>query len=188
VLVVPRRLDPKNGVDILVRALPLLRKSHPQLRVLLVGDGEQRPLLESLATSLGVREHLVFCGSQPRQLMPLHLQLADLALLPSRAEAVSLAGLEAMACGLPVVGSRVGGIPEFVIDGQTGALFTVEAHEELAARVLELLALAPADRAALGGRARNFVDARFSWREAAAATSAYYSLACDEFRAGLYRS
>lgn len=182
VVVVPRRLDPKNGVDILVRAVDVARDRLPRLKVLLVGDGEQRPELEALAAQLGITERILFCGSQPRLAMPAHLRLADVAALPSRAEAVSLAGLEAMACGLPVLGSRVGGIPEFVHDGRNGRLFPVEDHERLGDILVETFADSAALKA-MGIQARQDVTDNFSWRVCAQRTVRVYEQAIARFRA-----
>ncbi len=173
VVVVPRRLDPKNGVDVLVRAVADVKEALPQLKVLLVGDGEQKPELVALSNKLGVRDRVIFCGSQPRLAMPPHLRLADLAALPSRAEAVSLAGLEAMACGLPVVGSRVGGIPEFVFDGANGKLFPVENHRRLGEILVEMFSKR-ASILEMGLRARESVTENFSWIRCAARTVQAY--------------
>lgn len=173
VVVVPRRLDPKNGVDILVRAVAEVQNTLPRLKVLLVGDGEQKPELLALSEKLGVRDRVIFCGSQPRVAMPPHLRLADVAALPSRAEAVSLAGLEAMACALPVIGSRVGGIPEFVFDGDNGRLFPVEDHRRLGEILEETFANA-SSIAEMGLRARESVTENFSWIRCAARTVQAY--------------
>jgi len=177
VLVIPRRLDPKNGVDVLVGALPHLLSKHPDTKTLLIGDGPERARLEALADSLGVRDRLVFCGSQPRHLMPAHLRLGEIAVLPSRKEAISLAGLEAMACGLPVAGSRVGGIPEFVSDPATGRLVPPDDPPALAAALASLLDLPYETLRATGERARQSVAERFSWDAAAAKTVACYRAA-----------
>ena len=174
VIVVPRRLDPKNGVDILVRALAIAIETRPKLKLVLVGDGEQRPLLEELIEQLDLSEHVIFCGSQPRSLMPAHLRLASCSALPSRAEAVSLAGLEAMSCCLPVLGSNVGGIPEFVKEDETGFLFTKEDHRMLADKIVHFFGLPDSEKERLSTNARAFVSANFSWKSAAKQTIDVY--------------
>lgn len=176
VLIAPRRLDPKNGIDVLIRALPSVTRAIPRLKLLLVGDGNQRAQLVALVNELGVQPQVVFCGSRQRQEMTAHLRLAQVAVVPSRAEAVSLAGLEAMAVGLPVVGSRVGGIPEFVRDGENGLLVRAEDPAALADALIRLLkddALCKT----LGTRARASVDEGFSWRAAAQRTLEVYAAA-----------
>jgi glycosyltransferase involved in cell wall biosynthesis len=177
VLVVPRRLDPKNGVDVLIRALPAVLKSHSQLRVLLIGDGSERTFIENLARELGVYACLVFAGSQTRFDMPRFLCLGEVMILPSRKEAVSLAGLEAMACGLPVIGSAVGGIPQFVEPGVNGDLFPSENHEQLAACILKWLNAPAEERKQIAEQARASVIARYTWLQAAQKTIAVYQKA-----------
>jgi glycosyltransferase involved in cell wall biosynthesis len=176
VIAVPRRLDPKNGVDVLIRALPSVASAIPNVKVLLIGDGVQRAELEALVAELGLTRLVVFCGTQPRAEMVRHLRLGHVATLPSRAEAVSLAGLEAMAVGLPVVGSRVGGIPEFVTDGENGALVPVDDPLALSRALAALLADAQL-RKNLGRRARAGVQDRFSWRGTALQTLDVYAAA-----------
>lgn len=176
VVIAPRRLDPKNGIDVLVRALPALRAEVPNVKVLLVGDGPQRPLLERVVSELGVERSVVFCGSQPRAAMQAHLRLGHVCALPSRAEAVSLAGLEAMAVGLPVVGSRVGGIPEFVRESETGSLVEVDDPAALASALARVLR-DESFRNSLGRAARSMVEQSFSWRATAEQTLEVYRAA-----------
>jgi glycosyltransferase involved in cell wall biosynthesis len=176
VLVVPRRFDHKNGVDVLLRAIPEVVRVIPQLKLLLVGDGPEREALETLVREQGIGASVVFCGSQPRDRMVRHLQLAEIAVLPSRMEAVSLAGLEAMAVGLPVVGSHVGGIPEFVRDGENGLLVPVGDPRALAAALIRLLS-DEGELRALAARTRPSVESDFSWRAAAEQTLEVYAAA-----------
>jgi glycosyltransferase involved in cell wall biosynthesis len=178
VLIAPRRLEPKNGVDVLIRALPAIAQAVPRIKLLLVGDGSEGSNLRALVKALGVGDRVVFCGSRQRQEMLAHLRLAEIAVLPSRAEAVSLAGLEAMAAGLPVVGSRVGGIPEFVRDGENGSLVPPDDPAALADAVIALIQDDPL-RSALSARARGHVEAHFSWRAAASKTLDVYAAAAN---------
>jgi glycosyltransferase involved in cell wall biosynthesis len=124
-------LLPVKGVDILVRALPLLDFDW-ELRI--VGDGPFKTELVEMATRLGVIERITFEGMVPHDSMPGQLAKADIILLPSRIEATSIAALEALACGRVVVASNTGGLPEIVRDGW-GYLFRREDPEDLA-RVL----------------------------------------------------
>ncbi len=151
-IVVPRRLFPKNGVEYFVRAFPAVRARIPDAEAILIGDGPERERLEGLAKALGVAEGLHFLGRRPHDEMPGLLSSAALAVIPSLMEATSVAGLEAMACGLPVVASRVGGLPE-IIDDEVGLLVPPADPEALAEGIVRLLH-DPGDR---GTRARERV-------------------------------
>lgn len=158
-LLVPRRLFPKNGVEYLVRALPRLARER-DVQAVIVGEGPERPRLETLARELGIADRVRFAGSRPHCEMPPILRAADLVLVPSLMEASSVAALEAMACGVPVAASRVGGLPE-IVDDEVGALFEPADPESLAATVARLLA----DEQGLrrrGEAARRRVVERFS--------------------------
>ena len=109
-----------KGLDALIAALPQVGASHPDARLLLVGDGELRDALAAQARALGVEHMVVFAGE--RQDVPDLLALADLFVLPSVSEGMPISLLEAMACKLPLVATSVGGIPELIIDGKTGRL------------------------------------------------------------------
>ena len=158
-VIVPRRLFPKNGVEYLVRAVPHIRSEVPGLEVLVVGDGPERGRLEALATRLGVAGAVRFLGARPHHEMPGLLSSAEIAVIPSLMEATSVAGLEAMSCGLPLVASRVGGLPEIVGEG-TGLLVPAADPEALAGAVLTLLADPELD--AWGHRARSAVVENWS--------------------------
>lgn len=111
-----------KNIDVLLEAFARLETSQQQLRLVLIGDGPLRGELERLATHLGVRERVEFTGAQDQPVIRRFLQGCSVFVLPSRSESFGLAALEAMACGKPVVASRVGGIPEIIEDGQNGLL------------------------------------------------------------------
>lgn len=106
-------------------------------RLILVGDGPELAPALALAERLGVRERILVLGSQ-EQVVPL-LAVADVFLLPSEQESFGLAALEAMACGVPVVVSRAGGLPEVVVEGETGFLCQVGDVDAMAARTVQIL-------------------------------------------------
>jgi N-acetyl-alpha-D-glucosaminyl L-malate synthase BshA len=105
--------------------------------LLLVGDGPDRSQAEMLAATLGIQERVHFLGKQDSvtELLP----LADLMLMPSELESFGLAALEAMACRVPAIATRVGGVPELIEDGVTGCLFPVGAVEAMAQAAIRLL-------------------------------------------------
>ena len=105
--------------------------------LVLVGDGPDRPMAEALATELGIAGDVRFLGKQDA--VAELLQCADLFLLPSRSESFGLAALEALACGVPVIGCDIGGLPEVVVDGETGYLCAVGDVEAMAARGVDIL-------------------------------------------------
>jgi len=106
-------------------------------RLVLVGDGPDLPRARLKVEELGIRDRVVFLGEYtPVQEL---LSCSDLFLLPSRSESFGLAALEAMACGSPVVASRVGGLPEVIIDGETGHLCEVGDIDEMAAASTRVL-------------------------------------------------
>jgi len=120
----------KRAEDV-VRIFAAVR-SHGPTRLDFVGEGPERSSAEALVTSLGLGGHVRFLG-EPADL-PALLQASDVFLLPSQSESFGLAALEAMACGVPVVASDVGGIPEVVVDGVSGFLAPVGDVDGMAAR------------------------------------------------------
>lgn len=157
-IIVPRRLFEKNGVEYLVRALPLVRAQLP-VEVLLVGDGPERGRLEALAAELGVMDATRFLGARPNTDMPGLLASAEVAVFPSLMEATSVAALEAMSCEVPVAASRVGGLPQ-IVDESVGTLFEPADPQSLATALVALLQRA--DLAAAGRLARERVVAHWS--------------------------
>jgi glycosyltransferase involved in cell wall biosynthesis len=136
-VVVPRRLFPKNGVEYLVRALPLVAR-EVDVEAVFVGDGPERERLEALARELGVGDRTRFLGARPHDAMPGLLSSGEVAVFPSLMEATSVAALESMACGVPVAASRVGGLPE-IVDASVGTLFEPADPRDLARALVELL-------------------------------------------------
>jgi glycosyltransferase involved in cell wall biosynthesis len=128
------RLDEIKCQDLLLRVFARLRGQMSEARLLLVGEGPLRQELEQLAARLEIAREVSFAGyqEQPER----YLAAMDVFALPSRSEGLPLVILEAWAAGLPVVASRVGGIPELIENGQSGILFP-SGDEEALARALE---------------------------------------------------
>jgi N-acetyl-alpha-D-glucosaminyl L-malate synthase BshA len=127
---------PVKRVKDVVRVFAQTNKSVPSVLVM-VGDGPDRLDAEQEARTLGVDRHVHFLG-KIEQVAPL-LACADLFLLPSQTESFGLSALEALASGAPVIGARVGGLPEVVRDGETGILCAVGDVEGMAGAAIELL-------------------------------------------------
>jgi glycosyltransferase involved in cell wall biosynthesis len=115
------RLVRGKGPDYLIKAVTSLRQAHP-IRLVIAGEGPERPRLESLARSLGLDQVVEFAGL--RHDMPRFWQRCDIAVVPSAEflESCPMTPLEAMASGKPVIATRNGGLPELVVDGVTGTL------------------------------------------------------------------
>ena len=120
----------------LVRAAAIVRNRWPQLRVVLIGEGPCRPALETLAASLALDGAIVFGGSRPN--VPNLHHLFDISVLCSTSEGLPNSVLEAMAASRPVVATRVGGIPDAVIEGETGILVPPGDPVQLAAALDQL--------------------------------------------------
>jgi glycosyltransferase involved in cell wall biosynthesis len=157
-ILIPRRLFFKNGVEHFIRAMPLILKEM-EVEAVLVGDGPERERLEALARKMSVDHRIRFLGKQPHQDMPALLSSADLVVVPSLMEATSVAALEAMACGVPVVASDVGGLPE-IVDEEVGGLFPVGSPEGMARKITAVLN--DPDLHRKGERARERVVARWN--------------------------
>ena len=124
----------------------------------MVGDGSERTNAEHRARCLGVKDRCVFVGKQPKIVD--YLSASDVLLLPSEQESFGLAALEAMACEVPVVASRVGGVPEVVTDGETGFLSEVGDVEKMANDTTRLL-VDERSRREMGRRARESAVSRY---------------------------
>lgn len=155
------RIEPEKGHPTLLEAWPRVLAALPEARLLVVGEGSQQPRLEAVAERLGLlgpSPRVVFAGR--RDDVSDVIAALDVAVLPSYREAQGISLLEAMALARPIVASAVGGIPEFVTDGETGLLVPPRDPRALATALLRVLrdqALA----ARLGGAARELVRERY---------------------------
>ena len=189
VIVCPRRLEPKNGVEFFIRSIPMVRERRPEVQFLIVGGGfpEEKARFEQILRESGHATGVIFTGNVPNTLMPKFLALSRIAALPSLMEATSISGLEAMAAGLPLVGTTVGGIPEIIEDGVSGMLVEPRNPEQLAAAFLRLLDDAGL-RAQLGSAARRRVLEEFSWTRISLRTIDVYRIAAEAKRGGGHRA
>ena len=166
------RLQRRKGHDLVLRALPALLKRHSTLRYVIVGDGEERPRLESMARELGVTPQVTFVGEVPDDLLPGYFAAADIFVLPNRVEKGDFEGfgivfLEAAAAGLPTVGGRSGGVPEAVLEDETGLLVDGTDPAELEGALHRLLVDRVLARS-LGEAGRRRVRNEFTWAASAA--------------------
>ena len=141
VIISASRFMPKNGLDLLIEALALIKKNNPSTAYKLIlagetppGEGHQKEKLELLVTEHNLTNNVIFAGSVSHQDLPLYFKISDVFVRPSRSEGLGSAFLEAMAAGLPIIGTRVGGIPDFLKDGETG-IFCSLAPEDIAFKI-----------------------------------------------------
>ncbi len=156
------RLVHRKGQDLVLRALPELRRKIPGVRYIIIGSGPDETALRGLAESLGVADCVTFAGSISDALLPVYYQACDVFVMPTRpsddrleVEGFGIVFLEAGAAGKPVIAGCSGGVEGAVLDGLTGYLVDPYSLDELVRRV-EQLAAEPqlAQRLGSAGRAR----------------------------------
>jgi N-acetyl-alpha-D-glucosaminyl L-malate synthase BshA len=176
ILVHVSNFRPVKRVTDVIEIFDQVRQKVPS-RLLMVGDGPDRSNAEWLARSKGLGCQVCFLGKQDS--IAEFLSIADLMLLPSETESFGLVALEAMACEVPVIASKVGGIPEVIRNGQDGYL--VEAHhvDMMAAKAIELLSDSSKHHA-MGQNARQNASENFCAHKIIARYEAYYSKIMQE--------
>ncbi len=159
VLITVAVLRPQKGIQYMIRALPDILASTPEVYYLVVGGGPHETVLREEVQAAGMNGRVIFAGM--RTDVPRLLAASDVFVLPTLTEALPTVLAEAMAARLPIVASRVGGVPEMITDGQNGALVEAEDTRGLAAACSRLLA-SPETRAAYGAEAWKTVNRKFS--------------------------
>jgi glycosyltransferase involved in cell wall biosynthesis len=150
------RLSAEKGLNLLVQVWVKVILQMPTARLLIVGDGDQRPALEALTRQLGLDEHVHFTGPVPETLQ--YLQACDLYVQPSYTEGLPVSMLEAMACGLPVLATGVGGVTDILCDGKNGIVIPARDADRLEEGLRRLLS-SETLRLHLGAQARQDVVA-----------------------------
>lgn len=185
VILTVARLVEVKGTEYLIRAFAAVAPRAPDAELVIIGEGPLKRRLQALAESLGVGARVRFLGARPHEEVMAWMRRAAMFVLPSvrtktgRSEGLGMVLLEAAAAGVPLVGSRHGGIPEIVVDGVTGRLAAERDSDELAERMGELLADAGL-RVRLGRQARALAEARFDIHKQTERLERFY----DEVLAG----
>ncbi len=160
------RLVEVKGTRYLLRAFATVARKYHRVRLLIIGDGPLRRQLHALTASLGMRDRVEFLGALPHGAVLSWMRRAAMLVLPGirtatgREEGLGMVLLEAAATGVPIVGSRVGGIPECMLEGETGFLVPERDADALARRMAELLE-DPVRRHRMGTAGRALVEDRF---------------------------
>ncbi len=165
------RLSDVKGIDILLKTMPLVIKQYPDVLLMIVGDGPEKERLIDLVDGLNLTKNVRFENivNQTVDLLPVF----DLFIMPSRQEGLGLSVMEAQACALPVIASRVGGLVDLIEDGRTGYLVSVEDHKALAFKIIEVLGN-PMKAKQVGLAARENIIRKFSLERMAEDTEKVY--------------
>ncbi len=158
-----RHLERHYGIDVLINALPLIITIHPHVHLHIGGGGTLAAELQQQAEVLDLATRVHFYGRIPYPKVLSFLQSLAIFVMPSRSESFGVAALEAQACGLPVVASRVGGLPEVVREGTTGLLVPPGDPQALANAIIALLD-DPQWRATIGRAGRQWVLDNYQWQ------------------------
>ncbi len=166
-------LRPVKGVQYLIQAMPLIAEKHGDAFCLVIGDGQERNRLEEMTKDLHLESKVKFLGKVENDRVPDLLSLSDIFVLPSLSEGFPLVLLEAMAAGLPLVCSKVGGTPDLVVEGQNGFLVEPRNPSQLAEKLTFLL---DSDQVRSQIGARNREEAReYGWDRVAQKFEEIYS-------------
>ncbi len=153
------RLVKKNGVGPLIKSLQYL---NPSVHLLILGSGELEQNLKALALKLGLSGRVHFLGNTPHNVLPQYLAVSSVFCRPSLSEGLGVAFLEAMAAGVPVVAPAIGGIPDFLLDGETGLFCKVNNPKDIAEKIERVL-----NDEMLGTRlretGRKLVELKYTW-------------------------
>jgi len=161
------RLAPRKGFDTVLESLKTVMSEHPEVLYVMVGDGPDRKRLTELVQLYALQDHVYMTGKVDWADLPRWHNVADVFVTPSRNAPPSVEGfgivfLEANACGKPVIGARTGGIPDAVVDGETGLLVEADAPDQLASAINSFLS-DPVYAARLGRQGRERVETSGTW-------------------------
>ena len=167
------RLAEKKGVRYLLQAMPDVLRDFPDCGLVVVGDGPLRGELEALGDELSMGSNIRFIGGVSHDELPPYYASADIFVGPSivaqggDTEAFGVVFAEAMAAGLPIVATSVGGVTDIVVPGRTGLLVESESPQALAAAIRQLLH-SPAKASRMGALSRRWIRRKLDWRKVAA--------------------
>lgn len=167
------RLVFDKGVDVLFRAIGVTANRFPNLILTIAGDGPERPALERMVHDKGLSRFVEFVGWRPPEEVPDVLSRTSMVLMPSRREGLPLVALEAAAMGRPIIATRIGGLTEVVVNGETGLLVEPEDDRALS-KAIEYLIEHPHVATRMGQKAHERVKKRFGWEQCIEAYDSLY--------------
>src|SRR3989339_238877 len=138
VVITTSRLVIKNGIDTLIKSMPIVSQKISNLKILILGTGPEEKNLRNLAAQIGVLTDIIFLGDVEQEKIPSYLHLSSVFVRASRSEGLGNSFLEAMAASVPIIGTMVGGIPDFLEDGVTGLACGPEDENSLAEKIIFL--------------------------------------------------
>lgn len=165
------RVTPRKGIRFLIQAFNVLSKRYDYLRLVIVGDGNERKSLENLVFSFGLKDKILFTGPVLHEKVLEYYQKSNVFVLPSLNEGMSNTMLEALACGLPLVATDTGGTKELVQDGQNGFIVKMKDSKDLIEKIEKFL-LDKSLEAKMGKKSRGLAT-RLDWSVVA---SEYFGL------------
>ena len=182
-LLTVRNLETRMGLDTLLEAMVIVARRMPEAQLLLGGAGSLRAPLEAQARASGLDKHVTFLGYISETDLPRYYQAADAFVLPTRdLEGFGLVTVEALACGTPVLGTRIGATPELLEPLDPALLFGGEGAEAMAADLLAFLDRQrrdPAAAAALRAACARYASTQYGWDRVAAALEATFTALVD---------
>lgn len=162
---VAKYLQPVYGLDLLLKAFAQLDKIDPGKALLkIAGDGPELSRLQLLAARLEITEQVEWLGAMPNAEIARFYQDLDVVVVPSRQESFGVTAVEGSACARPIIASRVGGLPEVVIDSETGIMVEPENVEKLV-EAMKFMIDHPEERVRMGQAGREFVLRNYAWEE-----------------------
>jgi len=156
-----RHHRPQYGIEYLIKAAALLLKWKKNVIFIIGGDGPMRQYYEKMALKLGLRDRMIFIGEIPRLEVPYYYAMSDIVVVPSLQEGWGLVVTEAMATGKPVIGTRVGGIVDQIVDGYNGFLVPPRDPKAIAKRILYLIDN-PSEAKKMGMNGRKLAEEKFN--------------------------
>ena len=169
-----KNLERKYGPEVLIEAFAKIALACPEARLTMAGKGDMSTMLKSRVAELGLSDKVVFPGRLPHEQMVAAMQGTDIFVMPSTCqESFGVAAIEASACEVAVVATKVGGVPEAVVDGVTGLLVPPFDADSLAEACIGLIRDTDR-RKALGQAGRRFVLEHYQWQRNAATMAGVY--------------